>query len=128
MRRLLPLLLALALAVAACGGSSSGGAGGSGDATSPTAPPSGPLTGATAAPGTVGGSGPLAATKTYADLSRNHSTTPVRYRQTPPVGGDHAPEWASCGAYDGAIDPMYGVHSMEHGAVWVTYRPSLPAS
>lgn len=56
---------------------------------------------------------------------RNHVPYPVVYAQTPPVGGDHAPIWQNCGFYAEEIPSMTAVHSMEHGAVWITYRPEL---
>ena len=59
-------------------------------------------------------------------LSRNHVLGPVVYPQQPPVGGDHNPRWAQCGRYDRPVANEYAVHSMEHGAVWLTYRPDLP--
>jgi hypothetical protein len=51
----------------------------------------------------------------------------VVYTETPPVGGRHAPPpyWQNCGYYDAPIRNEAGVHSMEHGAVWITYRPDL---
>ena len=64
---------------------------------------------------------------TYTDLGRSHTTKPVDYKQIPPVGGDHNPVWQNCGAYTTAIVKENGVHSLEHGAVWITYDPSLPA-
>jgi hypothetical protein len=69
--------------------------------------------------------GEPAGTKTYADLARNHVDTPVDYAQTPPVGGSHSPIWQNCEYYDTAIPNERGVHSMEHGAVWITYSPDL---
>ncbi|HEV2123631.1 MAG TPA: DUF3105 domain-containing protein, partial [Chloroflexota bacterium] len=57
---------------------------------------------------------------------RAHVQHPVAYPQTPPVGGDHAPIWQNCGFYDTVIGSEAAVHSMEHGAVWITYRPTLP--
>lgn len=59
--------------------------------------------------------------------SRIHVQTPVVYPQTPPVGGNHAPVWQNCGFYDAPIVKENGVHTLEHGAVWVTYQPALPA-
>ena len=52
-------------------------------------------------------------------------TTPVSYPQRPPVGGDHSPIWQNCGFYDDPIANENGVHSLEHGVVWITYRPDL---
>jgi hypothetical protein len=62
---------------------------------------------------------------TFKNLERNHVDTPVHYPQTPPVGGNHAPIWQNCGFYSQPIASENGVHSMEHGAVWITYRPTL---
>ena len=33
----------------------------------------------------------------------------------------------SCGVYTAPVKTEEAVHSLEHGAVWVTYRPDLPA-
>ncbi|MET3809067.1 DUF3105 domain-containing protein [Arthrobacter sp. UYEF3] len=62
----------------------------------------------------------------YAGLSRNHVQTAVIYPQRPGVGGDHAPIWTNCGAYDRPILETLAVHSLEHGAVWISYQPGLP--
>lgn len=64
-------------------------------------------------------------TVTYEVTSRSHVTTDVDYGQTPPVGGDHNPTWWNCDAYDEPIVTEAAVHSLEHGAVWVTYRSDL---
>ena len=58
--------------------------------------------------------------------SRRHVMTPVSYPQDPPVGGNHYPIWQNCGFYDIPVAKEKAVHSMEHGAVWITYRPDLP--
>jgi hypothetical protein len=58
---------------------------------------------------------------------RAHVGPPVFYEQTPPVGGNHMPIWQNCGFYDAPILNETAVHSLEHGAVWITYRPDLPA-
>lgn len=45
-----------------------------------------------------------------------------------PPGGPHSPIWANCGFYEEPVAPENAVHSLEHGAAWITYRPDLPAS
>lgn len=60
-------------------------------------------------------------------VTREHTTTPVAYAQKPPVGGDHNPTWLNCGVYSAPVRNELAVHALEHGAVWVTYRPDLPA-
>ncbi|MFC9298433.1 DUF3105 domain-containing protein [Streptomyces sp. NPDC057011] len=57
-------------------------------------------------------------------LGRNHVETPVKYEMNPPVGGDHHPRWMNCNGdvYKNAVPEVNAVHSMEHGAVWVTYN------
>ncbi len=73
-------------------------------------------------------SGDLQRIVIYSNLSRDHVTTKVTYPQNPPVGGAHSPVWQNCGIYSQAIANENAVHSLEHGAVWITYQPSLDAS
>ncbi|MGQ0631523.1 MAG: DUF3105 domain-containing protein [Sporichthyaceae bacterium] len=54
-----------------------------------------------------------------------HVEGPVQYEQRPPAGGDHAPAWLNCGTYTQPVADENAVHSLEHGAVWITYRPRL---
>jgi hypothetical protein len=70
---------------------------------------------------------PRGVVKTYEGLNRTHVDHRVDYPQTPPVGGDHAGVWQTCGFYGKPIVTEAGVHSLEHGAVWITFRPDLPA-
>ena len=109
MRRVLGVLVAIVAvgSLAACSSDSSGST--STDAVSATVP------------------GEPDGTKTYTGLARTHVDTPVDYPQTPPVGGPHNPVWQTCQFYDQPIHDETGVHSMEHGAVWITYSPDLPA-
>lgn len=67
-----------------------------------------------------------AGVQSFEVTERAHVEEPVTYAQTPPVGGNHAPVWQNCGFYDVPIADENAVHSMEHGAVWITYRPDLP--
>jgi hypothetical protein len=64
----------------------------------------------------------------YNNLSRGHSEAPQTYEQTPPAGGVHSAEWQNCGIYDQPVHNENAVHSLEHGAVWITYQPDLPAA
>ncbi|WP_436491781.1 DUF3105 domain-containing protein [Actinokineospora sp. HUAS TT18] len=56
-----------------------------------------------------------------------HVASPQRvaYDQLPPLGGAHDQVWAPCNGevYKVAIRTEHVVHSLEHGAVWVTYDP-----
>lgn len=61
-------------------------------------------------------------------LGHNHVPGPVAYAVTPPVGGDHNAVWMNCGIYDKPVPNEHAVHNLEHGAIWITYRPSLPPS
>ncbi|QIM20754.1 DUF3105 domain-containing protein [Phycicoccus sp. HDW14] len=70
----------------------------------------------------------LDAVRNFEGITSSHVTTPVDYAETPPVGGDHNPIWLNCGVYDQPVKNELAVHSLEHGAVWVTYRPDLPAA
>lgn len=67
----------------------------------------------------------LSAVKTF-KVNPKHVTTPVKYAQSPPAGGKHNPIWLNCASYDVPVPNENAVHSLEHGAVWVTYRPNLP--
>jgi hypothetical protein len=44
----------------------------------------------------------------------------------PPVGGAHSPTPQTCGFYAAPIGPANAIHSLEHGAIWLTYRSDLP--
>ena len=70
---------------------------------------------------------PIDGVQTFTDLSQKHTSTPLTFSETPPTGGDHAQTWIKCGIYTRAINTSEAVHSLEHGAVWITYRPDLPA-
>ena len=66
-------------------------------------------------------------------LSQKHTegNVPVTYKGAdvkPPVGGEHDPVPQSCQVYTEAIANEHAVHSMEHGAVWVTYNPKTASA
>lgn len=60
---------------------------------------------------------------------RGHDET-VEYVETglPPAGGIHSGQWQTCGIYERPVETKHAVHSLEHGAVWITYHPDLPAA
>ncbi|MGW0223848.1 DUF3105 domain-containing protein [Streptomyces tendae] len=62
------------------------------------------------------------------DLGRNHVTEKVTYPVEPPVGGDHNQVWMNCNGdvYTKPLNNENAVHSLEHGAVWVTYTDKAP--
>ncbi|MGL5858386.1 MAG: DUF3105 domain-containing protein [Angustibacter sp.] len=68
---------------------------------------------------------PISGVQEFKNLGRKHVQTPVTYPQNPPAGGDHTPVWTNCGVYTNQLANEPAVHSMEHGAVWITYRPGL---
>lgn len=114
------LLLSLALGLVACGGQAA-----------PPAPTIAPVVKATIpivppATGGAGQTGGPPGTETFPVPSSRHLQPPIAYAQTPPVGGDHASGWQNCGYYEAPVPNETAVHSLEHGAVWITYRPDLP--
>ena len=62
--------------------------------------------------------------------ARTNATTkkPIDYARTPPTNGDHDPLWQNCGFYEKPIKDRHAVHSMDHGVVWITHQPDLPAA
>jgi hypothetical protein len=58
-------------------------------------------------------------------LPHNHAEGPIRYAVTPPAGGDHNSRWMNCGVYDEPVPSERAGHNLEHGAVWITWRPGL---
>ena len=62
------------------------------------------------------------------DVDAGHVEGPVDYgTDQPPVVGKMASATAACGtAYPEQPPTEQVMHSMEHGGVWVTYRPDLP--
>lgn len=62
-------------------------------------------------------------------LTNKHASGPLKYPVSPSVGGDHNGAWQNCtgDVYEEPIAAEHATHSLEHGAVWITYRPGLAA-
>ncbi len=59
--------------------------------------------------------------------STNHTVKgPIEYDRKPPTNGNHDPLWQNCGFYEEPVEDRHAVHSLDHGVVWITYRPDLP--
>ncbi len=65
--------------------------------------------------------------KTFPATTNRNVSRSVTYDQDPPTHGDHAPYWQNCGFNSSPVENEAAVHSLDHGAVWITYRPDLPA-
>jgi hypothetical protein len=58
----------------------------------------------------------------------SHVLGDAAYPTSPPAGGDHFGAWQNCGFYTVPLRDEVAVHSLEHGAVWVTYRADTDAT
>lgn len=121
MRRVLPALLTLVL-LSAC----------SSDGDEPSATPPDPTSSSAqptdaASPGTPPDIEGLVVTPPQ-ELTRGHVEGKVDYDALPPVGGDHNARWLACDVYDEPVPDEAAVHSLEHGAAWITHSPDLPES
>jgi len=65
--------------------------------------------------------------ETFEGVPAVHVATAVDYEtdynMNPPAGGNHNQAWLNCGVYTEPQQNENAVHSLEHGAVWVTYDP-----
>ncbi|MFL6205254.1 MAG: DUF3105 domain-containing protein [Acidimicrobiales bacterium] len=57
-----------------------------------------------------------------------HAEGHIDYGLRPPAGGLHNPIWWNCGFYDQPVPDENVGHDLEHGAVWLSYAPDLPAA
>jgi hypothetical protein len=64
---------------------------------------------------------------TFEEVPAVHVATAVDYEadygMNPPAGGNHNQAWLNCGVYSEPQQNENAVHSLEHGAVWITYDP-----
>jgi hypothetical protein len=64
-------------------------------------------------------------TETVAVDAPQHVEGEIHEEGEVPAGGEHNPIWLNCGYYDTPVDSEFAVHSLEHGAVWITYNPEI---
>ncbi len=64
----------------------------------------------------------------YPATTNKTTGEPIEYDRRPATNGDHDPLWQNCGAYEKPIKDRHAVHSMDHGVVWITHQPDLPAA
>ena len=69
----------------------------------------------------------LDAVRVFEGLRNDHTDGDVDYPTSPPAGGPHDPAWLDCGVYDEPVRDENAVHDLEHGTVWISYRPGLDA-
>ncbi|MFQ5613642.1 MAG: DUF3105 domain-containing protein [Anaerolineae bacterium] len=62
----------------------------------------------------------------YPDPGAGHQEGDIAYNQEVPPGGPHNAALQNCGIYDEPVRAENVLHSLEHGAVWIAYRPDLP--
>ncbi len=51
------------------------------------------------------------------------STEHAAYNSNPPTSGPHWPEPANWGVYSTEMPDEQLVHNLEHGGIWISYRP-----
>lgn len=50
------------------------------------------------------------------------------YNSNPPSSGSHYPTPANWSIYDYEVPDKLFIHNLEHGGIWIAYKPSLPKS
>ncbi|MBD0324591.1 MAG: DUF3105 domain-containing protein [Aldersonia sp.] len=58
-------------------------------------------------------------------VTGDHTLGSVTYAQIPPHSGAHSPVVQRCGFYAEPVGNEHAVHALEHGVIWITYRPDL---
>ncbi|GMQ94554.1 MAG: hypothetical protein BMS9Abin12_2049 [Acidimicrobiia bacterium] len=64
-------------------------------------------------------------TETIAVTTAEHINGTIYRQGEVPAGGAMDAAWANCGYYDAPFRTENVVHSLEHGAVWISYVPDL---
>lgn len=74
--------------------------------------------------------GAISGVKEKSKQENKHQQGRITYPDSPPMGGNHNPIWVGCDqkVYDQPVQSESAVHSLEHGAVWITYTSALEPS
>ncbi len=73
-------------------------------------------------------SNPVVGTQEFPIVSRTHiavGTKATNYSSNPPTSGDHWPAPAKNGVYDNQLPDEQLVHNLEHGHIWISYKPDV---
>ncbi|KKU52958.1 MAG: hypothetical protein A3A28_05670 [Candidatus Sungbacteria bacterium RIFCSPLOWO2_01_FULL_47_32] len=66
----------------------------------------------------------------YQEVGREHvglnDPLPVAYNSNPPSSGAHFSQQANWGIYDYEVNDRIFMHNLEHGGIWIAYRPGIP--
>ena len=68
----------------------------------------------------------------YPEVGSDHialtDSLPKPYNSNPPSSGAHYPSPANWGVYEYEVNDRFFLHNLEHGGVWIAYRPSVATS
>lgn len=73
-------------------------------------------------------SNPVAGTEELEIVGAQHiaqGTTGSGYNSNPPTSGPHWPAAAKSGVYEQPLPDEQLIHNLEHGHVWISYKPDL---
>ena len=67
----------------------------------------------------------------YQETGREHiglnAPLPKPYNSNPPSSGAHYSSPANSGVYDYEVNDKIFIHNLEHGSIWIAYRPGVSA-
>lgn len=67
----------------------------------------------------------------YEEVGREHidlqAPLPKAYNSNPPSSGAHYASPANSDTYDYEVNDKIFIHNLEHGGIWIAYRPSVSA-
>lgn len=68
----------------------------------------------------------------FGEVGREHidfqTPLPKPYNSNPPSSGAHYASPANSGVYDYEVNDKIFIHNLEHGGIWIAYRPNVPVA